>query len=65
MLFPEKKNAFNVMFSGQPGVKPYIENAKTGHKTYLRRADTGLEWLDIWMKPGACLDEQGFLRQGN
>ena len=42
--------------------KSYIESKSTGKKTYLRPSG-GVYYLDVWMKVGDHLDNQGFRRQ--
>ena len=40
----------------------YIESKSTGKKTTLRQSN-GVYFLDVWMKPGDHMSQQGFRRQ--
>ena len=42
--------------------KSYIESKATGKKTILRQTG-GVYFLDVWMKPGDHMTNQGFRRQ--
>ena len=40
----------------------YIESKTSGKKTILRQTN-GVYFLDVWMKPGDHMSNQGFRRQ--